>query len=55
MAARITTKNPEILKDKIIETQSLLRRLKAELRLIEAERRDRERLQKEQQQEGARG
>lgn len=48
------TINPEVVKEQIIRTQAELRRLKAELRLSEAEARDRARLT-ERHQESDRG
>lgn len=44
MSMTYRTHHPDILRELIVRTQSQLRRLKAELRLAEAERRDRERL-----------
>ena len=41
--------NPEVIQERILRLQSALRRLKAELRLVEAERRDRERMETVQQ------
>jgi hypothetical protein len=39
-----TASNPEVIRERIVRAQSELRRLRAELRLVEAEHRDRERL-----------
>jgi hypothetical protein len=48
----IRTAPPEIIKERIIRTQAELRRLRAELRLAEAERRDRERFTATETQSG---
>jgi hypothetical protein len=41
--------NPEVIKERIVRTRAELRRLKVELRLAEAEQKDRERLQQSQE------
>jgi hypothetical protein len=51
----IRTRPPKIIEQRIIRLQAEVRQLRAELRLAEAERRDRERMEKAtaQRQEGA--
>ena len=45
--------NPEVIQERIVRMQAELRRLRMELRLAEAERRDRQRMdQRNQQQQG---
>ena len=44
--------NPEVIKERIIRTKAELRRLMAELRLVDAERRDRERQQSQERRSG---
>jgi hypothetical protein len=43
----VRTRNPDIIQERILRLRAELRRLKAELRLADADRRDRERLERQ--------